>query len=515
MISHRPHSSQTTWHLPPRHALRVASSVVATLALCTTALTSAAVPASAAKPPRTVTHVDQLVTSSSPTVSTARAGTGPLMGRDGVAALAPATGFARGTTGGAAGAVYHVTSSEDSLTSPAPGTLRYGLRPGGPRWIVFDTDMTITFRGPMLVPSDTTIDGRGRNVVLTGHGVAGLRIYDATNVIIESVSMRDFGDIALTVANDPSDAIEVKRSSSVWIDHNTLSHAADKLVAIEDGGRGVTVSWNRFYDQEQVVQVGALSTAVNDVATTVTFHHNFFDRVGYRLPLVLYAKAHVYNNFMYAWNVSGVRSERLGQVYLEGNVFQQLTSRKAALVDPAQICNDAGTFCDPRAGFLADVDNYVSGKAVILSSGTAQVFTPRLAYAYTAEAATPALGARIAAGAGVPAVTGATSPTPATPPTSPAAPVTTKAPTTHVSAPATVRVTRPLPVARVLASRYGVRWSRSARAHYYVVRITTKGHRNARTFRTRRQALSVHRVSRVTVYAMNSAGASGGRSVSR
>lgn len=502
MISNRHDQSRKTSHLPTGHALRSLGATVLTLAVCAGALASAAVPA-AAKPPKVVTNVEQVVTSTSPVVAEALPGTGPLMGRSGVAALSPATGFARGTTGGDAGAVYHVTSADDALSNPAPGTLRYGLGLGGARWIVFDTDMTIALRGPVPVPSDTTIDGRGRRVVLTGHGVAGIQIYDATNVILVGLTLRDFGDVALTISNDPSDAIDIQRSSSVWIDHNTLSHAGDKLISIEDGGSGITISWNRFYDQEQVVQVGALSTAANDVGATVTFHHNFFDRVDYRLPLVMYAKVHVYNNFMYAWTLSGVRSERLGQVYLERNVFQQLTSRKAALIEPAQTCNDSGTYCDSRAGFLADVGNYSSGKAVIRSSGSAQVFSPRLAYGYTAETASPALGTRIAAAAGA---SGASTPT--TAPTHVAAPTPVRTP---------VRITRPRPVARVLISRYGVRWSQSATARSYLVRITTKtrGHRKVLTYRTVRRALSVHRVTRVTVSAINSAGASGARSAVR
>ena len=72
-----------------------------------------------------------------------------------------------------------MTSAEDSPERPAPGTLRYGLRRGGPTWIVFDRDLTIRLRAPLPVPSDTTLDGRGRAVELTGHGVAGLHVYDA------------------------------------------------------------------------------------------------------------------------------------------------------------------------------------------------------------------------------------------------------------------------------------------------------------------------------------------------
>ena len=343
----------------------------------------------------------KLPRSTSTEVPRAAASTGDLeVPGSALPALAPAVGFASGVTGGEGGSVYRVTSADDTATSPRPGTLRYGLSGTGPTWVVFDRDLTIRLEAPLPVPSDTTIDGRGHDVELTGHGVAGLQVYDVENVIVENLTLHDFGDVARTKANDPADAIDIQRSSRVWIDHCSLSVAGDKLIAVEDGGEGLTFSWNHFSEQEQTVQIGALFSARNDVAATVTLHHNWFDHVAYRTPVVQYAKAHVYNNFLDGWSVSGVRSERLAQVYLENNVFRPDGNRRAALVKPAQTCNDKHTLCDGRSGYLASVGNLVDGKAFIRENRPSAVFAPRTAYDYTAEKASADLAERVSDGAG-------------------------------------------------------------------------------------------------------------------
>ncbi|PZS12624.1 MAG: hypothetical protein DLM57_18475 [Pseudonocardiales bacterium] len=317
------------------------------------------------------------------------------------APLEPAVGFARDTTGGSNGATYHVTSRDDTPASPQPGTLRYGLMQRKALWIVFDADMTITFGGAMTISPDKTIDGRGRHVTLTGHGQPGLHLYDTHNVIIENVSFHDFGDTAKTGQNDPDDAIDIQRAQDIWIDHCSMSMVGDKLIAMEDGPRQVTISWNHFYDQEQTLQIGALSTAARDIGTTVTVHHNFFDRTGYRDPLVAYAKAHIYNNYIFEWKTSAVRSERVAQMYLEANVLQAGTNRKGAILTPAQRCNDSHKYCDGRSGFLNSVGNVVLGGAVIRSSGPNNVFLPSAAYDYRPDQAGPTLAADVRAHAGM------------------------------------------------------------------------------------------------------------------
>ncbi len=334
----------------------------------------------------------------------------------GVTPLQAPIGFGAATTGGAGGRLLHVTTAQDSVSAPAAGSLRWAVRQPGPKWIVFDADLVITLTAPLPLTSDTTVDGRGRDVVITAPGLSGILIHDVTNVVLENLTLRDFGHPSLTHANDPGDAIGIQRASRIWIDHSSLYRAGDKLITAADGVREMTLSWNHFSDQQQTVQIGSMSTANNDVDSTVTVAYNHFDHVGYRTPVVSYGKSHVFNNYIDTWSVSGVRSERLAQAYVENNVFQAGSAMKATIVTPAQPCNDAGTLCDDRPGYLLDTGNLYLGRTKVESTGSTHMFNPSVAYSYTALPATTRLAAEIAAGAGPNATGLVASPAPPTPP---------------------------------------------------------------------------------------------------
>jgi pectate lyase len=304
-------------------------------------------------------------------------------------------GFANPQLGGLETVV--VTSAADS----GAGSLRAAVSGDEPKHVVFAQDMTIQLSSAVSVGSNTVIDGRGRNILLTAPGESGLVMDHVSNVTIESLTLRDFGDTAQTANNDPYDAIMINASSDVWIDHNDLSVAGDKLVAVQGGSRGVTVSWNRFHEQEQVFQIGAQAGADTDSVQTVTVHHNYFDATGYRNPVISYGRAHVFNNYYRDWRLYAVRSERTAQVYFERNVLAPGRSPKATQTSPSgNGCNDSGTHCDSRPGSLVLVENVsIAGPTLRYEQG-GSVFRPADSYAYTAEPANAALAERIAAGAG-------------------------------------------------------------------------------------------------------------------
>jgi len=88
-------------------------------------------------------------------------------------AFPEAEGYGRWAIGGRGGSVYHVTSLDDDVDNPLPGTFRYGITQlSGPRTIVFDVAGTIVLKG-RLTCSDkyVTIAGQtapGRGIMLTG-----------------------------------------------------------------------------------------------------------------------------------------------------------------------------------------------------------------------------------------------------------------------------------------------------------------------------------------------------------
>src|SRR5690606_40252462 len=86
-------------------------------------------------------------------------------------------GYGANATGGLGGKFVEVTSDRDA----GPGTLRAALRQARtePTWIRFADDMTIVLQSQLRVPSNTTIDGRGRRVTLIHDGVGGCGRRDA------------------------------------------------------------------------------------------------------------------------------------------------------------------------------------------------------------------------------------------------------------------------------------------------------------------------------------------------
>jgi pectate lyase len=294
-------------------------------------------------------------------------------------------GFGRNATGGYQGPTHHVTTAADS----GPGSLRDALSRQGPLWIVFDGDYTIVLRSGLPATSDKTIDGRGRRVMITGHKLPGLLIDGQSNIIVESLRLRDFGDVTRTKFNDTPDAILMEnRAHDIWIDHCSLSMAGDKLIALHGGATDVTVSWNHLYEQQQVFQVGTQTTQEQDVNLRVTSHHNFFDRTGYRNPVVSYGRVHAYNNYLRQWVNYGMRAQRTGQLYSEANVFEAGDNKAAVRFDtPGSGWNDPHTRYDKRPGCVRSEGDLKLNGAKIRTREPEKVFLPRDCYAYQADRA--------------------------------------------------------------------------------------------------------------------------------
>jgi pectate lyase len=314
------------------------------------------------------------------------------------ALLAQREGFGAKTSGGAGGRVRHVTSSANS----GRGSLRTALRGSGPVWIRFDRNMKIHLRSGLVVGDNVTIDGRGHRVTLTGHGTDGLLLVHDRNVIIENLVLHNFGNTARTAENDTPDAVHVDDAHRVWIDHCDLSMAGDKLISIDDGASKITVSWNRFHDQEQTFQIGDQATGRATRKTWVTIDHNYFDATGYRNPLVMYGKAHLYNNYVRNWGLFGARVQTVGQMYVENNVFRARHDVRATMVTAnGNGCNDAHTRCDARSGYLRASGNLLRNGARLQINRPGKVFVPSHYYRYHADPATPALARRIREKAGL------------------------------------------------------------------------------------------------------------------
>jgi len=259
--------------------------------------------------------------------------------------------------------------------------------------VVFDSDLTIGTLTALQVQSNTTIDGRGRKITIHGHGHDGMDLVGVSNVIVESLTMSDFGDVALTSRNDVPDAIHLQGAHGVWIDHLDLSLAGDKLIDMQKGTTAVTVSWSHLHNQQQNMEVGDYADAAESAGQTMTAHHNWYDHVGYRLPTISYGHLHAYNNFYDGWATYGTVSRRTAQTVLENNICRAGVNKKCALLNVGAAPRNK----DPRAGFIRASGNLLENGAVI-QTNPAGVFT--VPYPYTLEVATDDLAAHIMLAAG-------------------------------------------------------------------------------------------------------------------
>jgi pectate lyase len=207
------------------------------------------------------------------------------------------------------------------------------------------------------VGSNTTIVGldkkaRMRGVWLDLRGTANV-LDSRRNIIIRNITFQDTYDCfpqwsptdgTLGSWNAQYDALSLRDTNNVWIDHNTfedrdtadedqphhfgvLYQVHDGLLDITNASDLVTVSWNRFRNHDKVMLIGSSDSATADRGKLrVTLHHNLFDGIGQRAPRVRYGQVHVYNNYykierlpsyQYSWGV-GIESA----IYAENNFFK-------------------------------------------------------------------------------------------------------------------------------------------------------------------------------------------------
>ncbi|ANN73398.1 polysaccharide lyase family 1 protein [Bordetella bronchialis] len=233
-------------------------------------------------------------------------------------------GYGAKATGGLGGRFVDVTSDKDS----GPGTLRAALshaRAQGPAWIRFASDMTIVLDKQLRVPSNVTIDGRGRQVTLIDDG---LGVYGSKNVILTHLTIDGrFGRLtqAVNVANGSRD---------VWVDHLDLSRFSDRLLNVKNGSTDVTISWTKFHDSDKVMLLNNITSKNlfknydRDSIARVTLHHNYFLNTVQRNPRAQFGTFHLFNNLLENWDFYGMSFSLEARALVEGNIFSNVSQRK-------------------------------------------------------------------------------------------------------------------------------------------------------------------------------------------
>jgi pectate lyase len=231
-------------------------------------------------------------------------------------------GYGAKATGGLGGQFVEVTSDKDA----GPGTLRDALKHAkGATWIRFASDMTIVLASQLRVPSNVTIDGRGKHVTLIDDG---LGIYGKKNVILTHLTI-DGRLSRLTQAVNVANG-----SQDVWIDHLDLARFSDRLLNVKNGSTDVTVSWTKFHDSDKVMLLNNITSKNlfknydRDSIARVTLHHNYFLNTVQRNPRAQFGTFHLFNNLVENWDFYGMSFSLEARALVEGNIFSNESQRK-------------------------------------------------------------------------------------------------------------------------------------------------------------------------------------------
>ncbi|GAA1981058.1 polysaccharide lyase family 1 protein [Isoptericola halotolerans] len=254
---------------------------------------------------------------------------------DAHAATGSATGFATqngGTTGGAGGETVRATTGTqihaalcDRAASDTPivieveGTINHGN--------------TSKVSGSSCNTADDVIELKEiSNVTLVGIGAGalfdqlGIHIRDSSNIIIQNVHVRNVKKSGSPTSNG-GDAIGMEKDvSNVWVDHVTLEASGgeddgyDALFDMKNNTRYVTLSYSILRNSGRGGLVGSSDSDTGN--GPVTYHHNLYQNIDSRAPLLRAGTAHTYNNHFVGITKSGINSRVGAQVKVDHNYFE-------------------------------------------------------------------------------------------------------------------------------------------------------------------------------------------------
>eukprot|EP00475_Leptophrys_vorax_P011162 TRINITY_DN17695_c0_g1_i1.p1 TRINITY_DN17695_c0_g1~~TRINITY_DN17695_c0_g1_i1.p1 ORF type:complete len:519 (+),score=-35.66 TRINITY_DN17695_c0_g1_i1:458-2014(+) len=229
----------------------------------------------------------------------------------GFAAAAGVTGGYGKTCGGLAPSVYVVTTNADSTTNPPVGSLRWAmLTCTSGVYVTFASSMTIYLKSALYVPKDTTIDGRGFQIVITN---ASMLVYQVSNVIIVNIEIGDIpGD---------TDVLHIRNSPRVWVDHVKAYNASRGTISVVYGSTDVTISNCYLYNGNFMNLLGASDDSFYDRNLRVTVYRNWYDRSGQRQPHCRWGTCHAANSLYTGWTYYCLGGRVYARTRSERNYF--------------------------------------------------------------------------------------------------------------------------------------------------------------------------------------------------
>ncbi|MEU7005481.1 polysaccharide lyase family 1 protein [Streptomyces sp. NPDC046332] len=251
------------------------------------------------------------------------------------AATGSATGYATqngGTTGGAGGQTVRATT----------GTAIHAAlcaRPSTSTPLVIEVEGTINHGNTAKVSGTgcNTADGvielkQISNVTIVGVGGGalfdqlGIHIRESSNIIIQNVTVRNVKKSGSPISNG-GDAIGMESGvRNVWVDHVTLeasggeSEGFDGLFDMKDNTQYVTLSYSTLRNSGRG---GLIGSSESDLSNGfITYHHNLYENIDSRAPLLRGGTAHIYNNHYVSLNESGINSRAGARAKVDNNYFE-------------------------------------------------------------------------------------------------------------------------------------------------------------------------------------------------
>ncbi|MBV1852871.1 pectate lyase family protein [Catellatospora tritici] len=251
------------------------------------------------------------------------------------AATGGVTGFATqngGTTGGAGGATVRATtgtaihtalctraSSSTPIIIQVEGTINHGntTQVSGP------SCNTAADKIELKEISNVTIIGVGGGAIFDQ---LGIHIRNSSNIIIQNVTVRNVKKSGSPLSNG-GDAIGMESTvRNVWVDHVNLQASGgeaegyDGLFDMKDDTRYVTLSYSTLTNSGRGGLIGSSETDTGN--GFITFHHNLYQNIDSRTPLLRGGIAHIYNNYYVSLNESGINSRAGAKAKVDNNYFK-------------------------------------------------------------------------------------------------------------------------------------------------------------------------------------------------
>ena len=251
------------------------------------------------------------------------------------AATGGVTGYATqngGTTGGAGGQTVRATtgtaihtalctraSSSTPIIIEVSGTINHG----NTTKVSGASCNTAADKIELKEISNVTIIGVGGGAVFDQ---LGIHIRDSRNIIIQNVTIRNVKKSGSPLSNG-GDAIGMESTvRNVWVDHVTLeasggeSEGYDGLFDMKDNTQYVTLSYSILRNSGRGGLVGSSESDLSN--GFITYHHNLYENIDSRTPLLRGGIAHIYNNHYVSLNESGINSRAGARAKVDNNYFK-------------------------------------------------------------------------------------------------------------------------------------------------------------------------------------------------